>query len=732
MNDKAFALRLEDYTWRQDLTDQYPLEWKRRACGTEAVAGVKEHNNVGNHELFLNAIIQTHIDHLTLHDLVDAAQDVLIQMRFRLPHIAYTFSWEESSSNNPSCLLTYQAPRDEAEAHRWAEQRVIVHCTTKSPLEIYEEIEQKRYEGGNPRGAPAFSIHIIASLPDQASLVGNAETHLLFHANHIPFDGAGLFATVGDFINSLASKISSNSSSVPPVIAWEQSAKNLKHAAIELLAPSQELSGTPFRDSCNAQIASMMRSKDNWGLPTLPLKSRPLPQTSFLNFTPIESGTILEATKSLLGTRGTITHVTHAAIYLALLKHNPPLGPGVLDTQIFAFASPVDGRRFFNTEYTSGRKSYYGLCQSIAHIVIEDIKADAEALKTENDKTWREIMIRVAKRTREQYDEHLSQPNVLSAAIAVMEFVAKMSTGALTVDVLHQFPNGTRLENLVVLSNGSIIVSAISEGSLYLIDPESSNSPPVLVQHIPYHTAVLGLALPLPDTLAVIAGNFSTETGAIMNGSWAVFLLDLSDTSPPRIIDEFPVPGAQLLNGMTTVPSSTNYLLMADSILGVVWRLNIKTGVVEKAISDPLFVQVPPNKNAALNGVHALGEYLYFTNSNTAIIGKIRILPDGLSAGEPAEVITSDFANFTYDDFYVSPAGIVFAASTTEDSVNRVTQNGTQTVLVQNDVELDHPVAVDFGVGPEEGVMYVVTAGTIAGVGGTGGGQVVKVNVGGQ
>lgn len=300
------------------------------------------------------------------------------------------------------------------------------------------------------------------------------------------------------------------------------------------------------------------------------------------------------------------------------------------------------------------------------------------------------------------------------------------------VQELHRFPNGTRVENICVLHNGSLLFTVLTEPSLYLLDPESPSAP-VLVQSIPAHTSVLGIAQLDPHTVAVVAGNLSGYTLDSTLGSYSVFLLALSNWRPPRIVASFAIPGSSLLDGLTTLPLSPQHLLIADAALGVVWRLNILTGAVDQPISDPLFTKNAGNPVPALNGIHALGEYLYFSNSNKALLGRIRITADGSPVGEPAKVLAYDLAGATYDDFNILPDRTVFIASVTGNSINRITPDGSQKVVVgsANDTQIDHPTAVAFAKkSGSRRIIYVTTAGFLPGYGGVGGGQVLKVDLG--
>ena len=297
------------------------------------------------------------------------------------------------------------------------------------------------------------------------------------------------------------------------------------------------------------------------------------------------------------------------------------------------------------------------------------------------------------------------------------------------IEVLHEFPNNTWIENGAILPNGSIIVSSISEPSLFLLDPAKPKTVPILVHSFPDRTGLLGLAQPSPNTLAIVAGNISLDD---LNDSrnWAVILLDLCDGQPASVRATYPFPEARLLNGATTVPHRPDLLLIADSILGVVWRLNLRTGAVDRAVADPALTSVdpPPADAINVNGVHARGCHLFFTNSNQRTLGRVAITPQGAAAGPPAEVVANLTAQEDVDDFALGRRGTVaFVATGPRNEIVRVGRGGETSVVASGSM-FHFPTSVLLQTGRKgPDVLYVTTAGSLAGV--SGGGQVVKVTL---
>ena len=302
------------------------------------------------------------------------------------------------------------------------------------------------------------------------------------------------------------------------------------------------------------------------------------------------------------------------------------------------------------------------------------------------------------------------------------------ATNTSRVEVLHQFANGTRAENLCVLGNGSLLVTLLTEPSVYLVHTTSTSANTIFVQSIPSHTSLLGITHVSPDTVAIIAGNISVATLEAVSGSFAIYLLALSEESHAYIRTSFAIPDAEFLSGMAMAPASQHLLLMADSTLGVVWRLDINTSAVEKAISDPLFGKALGNPSPALNGIRVRGEYLYFSNSNTGVLGRLLITPSGeRAAGAQAGILAKVANGSTFDDFEVARNGTVFISVPTGFQVLRVGPDREEVVFVK-DVRIDHPSSVQSGKDNPELVLYVTTDGALEGFGGEGGGQVIRIS----
>ena len=174
---------------------------------------------------------------------------------------------------------------------------------------------------------------------------------------------------------------------------------------------------------------------------------------------------------------------------------------------------------------------------------------------------------------------------------------------------------------------------------------------------------------------------------------------------------------------------------MADSTKGVVWAVNVETGVSRVVIADPLMLPTSAFP-LGINGLHLRDQTLYFTNSALSLFAKIPIHPDGTAAGSAVNISHAP-TDASYDDFALPEHGDnAFLVTSTGNSLEEVGLGGEPQVIVAgnlNSTELAEPTSAAFGRGEgERGVVYVTTGGgLVAPVNGdeTVGAQLVAIDV---
>lgn len=257
----------------------------------------------------------------------------------------------------------------------------------------------------------------------------------------------------------------------------------------------------------------------------------------------------------------------------------------------------------------------------------------------------------------------------------------------LPVKIIHQFPVGTWIENLAVRKNGGILATALSSPQLFQVDHDAVK-PIELVHTFPNATGCTGITLLGRDVFYVVAGNLSLHTLKPVPGSWSVYRVDVryhnphfTDPKPARVSWVANFPDAIYLNRITLLSRVHRTFLVSDSVAGVAYRLEGKTGKVFKVIEDPLMKSGGSStSNTGINGLkirknrakHNTNE-LYFTNSHRKILARVIINKDGSSQG-PAHVVAhvdspNDFTFNRYNNVMVAQTGIDRVARVTGEKV---------------------------------------------------------------
>jgi hypothetical protein len=125
-------------------------------------------------------------------------------------------------------------------------------------------------------------------------------------------------------------------------------------------------------------------------------------------------------------------------------------------------------------------------------------------------------------------------------------------------ETIYQFPANTWIENIAVRSNGELLLNVMSPGTLYSLDPATRT--PTVVHDFGGSARLFGVTEVTPDVFAVVA-------------STTVWKVDFNQ-SPPAVSSVATITGTSFLNGIAQIPG-TSIVFIADSIAGVVYKLNI-------------------------------------------------------------------------------------------------------------------------------------------------------------
>ncbi|KPI39323.1 uncharacterized protein AB675_5138 [Cyphellophora attinorum] len=244
-------------------------------------------------------------------------------------------------------------------------------------------------------------------------------------------------------------------------------------------------------------------------------------------------------------------------------------------------------------------------------------------------------------------------------------------TAAIPPEIVHEFPIGTWVENLVIRQrDGNAVATILSAPEVYLIST-TDGFEPILLAEFPGNLGVLGIVELGHDVFYVAVGNWSAKLAEPTPGSWSLWEIDLNGCdvhhgqSPKtqKIVD---LPEAGFLNGMAVLNPTAGTVIVADSLYSGVWRVNVRSGELDVAINHTSMAPQPELATLAL-GINALSirdGYLYYDNTDSGTFYRMPIdVLTGQSLGPAEAIVDNKFPDVIFDDFTLDFAGNIFIVS---------------------------------------------------------------------
>jgi hypothetical protein len=279
----------------------------------------------------------------------------------------------------------------------------------------------------------------------------------------------------------------------------------------------------------------------------------------------------------------------------------------------------------------------------------------------------------------------------------------------INVSPIYQFPNnGSWIENIAVRRNGQLLVTRLDVPELWSIDPKHRAAS--LLHSFSEVTSLAGITEVREDVFAIAGFNFSTTTGQTYPGSGRILLADLSKQSPSfKAFGN--IPQSILLNGIATFDPCPGVILIAESIFGLVYKLDLDTGAYA-LVSNDTALQAAPDASSpvGVNGLKVRGNYLYFTSSSLGKFGRLPLTKNALPAG-PIE-ISASLGEFL-DDFVLARDGTAFIATDFGNTVIKVIPDGSISTVAGSitSLEVAGDTSLAWAPGVAEKVLYVATGG---------------------
>ena len=282
----------------------------------------------------------------------------------------------------------------------------------------------------------------------------------------------------------------------------------------------------------------------------------------------------------------------------------------------------------------------------------------------------------------------------------------------LPAELIYEFPPGIWCENLAVRRNGQVLVSIATVPQIYQVDPRKEKDA-ILLYSFPAST-VTGIAELEPDVFYVATDNATVSNDGISPtpNSSAIWKLDLrsfsaKDGKPAPVSKIATFPKAKVLNGVAVLNRRKGLLLAADSVLGLIWQLNVHTREINIFSEDPLTKASPDAQlSLGINGIKVRKGAVYFSNSNKDIIARLIVKKNKTPIGPAVAVVTGLTG---VDDFAIGPNGAFFAAENLNNALSYAPAAGGAAEIIANISA--NPTAVAFGRAEDAQSVYVSSAG---------------------
>lgn len=261
-------------------------------------------------------------------------------------------------------------------------------------------------------------------------------------------------------------------------------------------------------------------------------------------------------------------------------------------------------------------------------------------------------------------------------------------------------------ESIAIDRAGNVYISLALTGEIRKIAPDGTQSTlallpigPPLTFCGPFFNAVTGITLDRKET-ALFVSVVSCELEN--RGVWRVPL----DGGAPGLLATLPL--ESIPNGIVW---RRGELYVADSALGLIWRVPEEGGTAEVWLEDPLLSGglSPTMPLPGANGVQIFRNVLYTANSTTGTI--IAIPFERHDAAGTPRIHGLMPAGTGCDDFALDVHGSIYCTTDPTNLLVRLDPDGTSEILLTAADGLDGPTAATFGrIGADRFNLYITNA----------------------
>lgn len=288
----------------------------------------------------------------------------------------------------------------------------------------------------------------------------------------------------------------------------------------------------------------------------------------------------------------------------------------------------------------------------------------------------------------------------LSDTKSESDALAKLPRELVSTTTVATFLPLTFLQNLVVLSNGDIVVNNAFDGRIWRV---YSNGSSKLVGQYP------GQAFSIAES----PENGYIVVGLKFDGVVAAFHI-LESGEMNLLVD---IEGAVFPNGLESLDGGR--YIFADSIRGIIWEINYWERNFSVYLQDELLTPKPKPDvwQPGANGVRIFENKLFISSTNRRLLLSVELCDGKPIAGTLKIVKEKIFV----DDFDFDEAGNLYIATHPLNVVQRMTPNGSISVIAGVEEGIRGNTACRFGrKSGDEKSLYAVVDGGIFNIGSDG------------
>ncbi|RDA95626.1 hypothetical protein CP533_1118 [Ophiocordyceps camponoti-saundersi (nom. inval.)] len=295
----------------------------------------------------------------------------------------------------------------------------------------------------------------------------------------------------------------------------------------------------------------------------------------------------------------------------------------------------------------------------------------------------------------------------------------KPPAGKAPLKTVVQFPPEVWIENIAARSNGHLLCNQLlPKAALIEVSNPLDPSPYARVVHEfpPSISGLTGICEPSKDSFVVVGYRFA-KVGDSAEGSAESYSVNFNNgayNKGPLIRRIGKHPDMVFPNGLAALPGVDDVVLVADSTLGLVWRLYLESGKTEVAIKVPEMALHPGTRlKIGVNGIKVINGYLWWSNSYVGEFYRVKIDKLGNKLGYPE--LMYRYENYFIDDFAFDERGIW--GTTNQNNTVMFASSGGEIYDVAGaqdspDVAADTSCVFGRTAGVDDKILFVATGNT--------------------